>query len=150
MICSARSGTTSQTIRSITSVDSLSSAVSSGLPGSRPAASASRADIFCSVRSTISDRLVGVPPTIGARAMLVAADSACAGGGGAGERIAGDVPGPLLVGEIGGTAITAVLVGPVVGALPPGGILIVGMPMIVADRGGCDAALVAAGVAGAV
>ena len=64
---SARSGTTSHTIRSTTSVDSLSSASSSGEPGSTPAASASRAAIFASVRSTSTDRFVGVPPTIGER-----------------------------------------------------------------------------------
>src|SRR5689334_16508324 len=151
MICSARSGTISQTMRSTTSVDSLSSAASSGLPGSRPVASASRAAILASVRSTSSDRLVGVPLTIGAR--LTAADAAAitgAGGGGAGDRICGDVPG-LLVGEIGGTAITEVLVGPAgaagggegagagatgAGCALPAGILIVGMPMMVAERGG--------------
>src|SRR5262245_27844516 len=157
MICSARSGTTSQTMRSITSVDSLSSAISSGLPGSRPAASASRAAIFWSVRSTSSERLVGVPLTIGAR--FIALDGAMpvaawAGGGGAGERIDGTVPGLLLLtGAIGGTAITLVL-GCVAGGAgagggaPPAGILIVGIPMIVAERGGIAADAAAAAGAG--
>src|SRR5689334_12216991 len=152
MMCSARSGTTSHTIRSITSVDSLSSAISSGLPGSRPEASASRAAIFASVRSTSCERRVGVPLTIGARFIpLDGAIAVCAwaGGGGAGERIDGTVPGPLLVaGEIGGTAITAVLVGAAGGVVGGGcalpGILIVGMPMIVAERGGIAADAAAA------
>src|SRR6185503_20759024 len=156
MICSARSGTTSQTMRSITSVDSLSSAISSELPGSRPAVSASRAAIFASVRSTSSERLVGVPLTSGAR--FIALDgampvAACAGGGGAGERIDGTVPGALLpTGAIGGTAITLVLVCVAGGGgcvPPPAGILIVGIPMIVAERGGIAADAAAAAGTGA-
>src|SRR5882724_2811832 len=148
MICSARSGTTSHTIRSTTSVESLSNAASSGLPGSSPAVSASRDAIFASARSTSCDRLVGVPPIIGARLSALdgaIATAAGAGGGGAGDRIEGDEPGPLPAGEIGGTAITVVLVAAAtagaaaagvggggactVGWVPPAGILIVGMPM---------------------
>jgi hypothetical protein len=106
------------------------------------------------VRSTSSERLVGVPPTIGER--FIAADGELivtggAGGGGAGERIAGDVPVPLLAtGAIGGTAITAVLPGGAGAAFPPAGILIVGMPMIVAERGGIDADAAVAAAAGAL
>src|SRR5580765_4993373 len=161
MMCSASSGTTSHTMRSTTSADSLSSAASSGLPGSSPAASASRAAILASVRSTSSERLVGEPATIGARCIAACAALAIAdaGGGGAGERIDGEVPG-ALPGAIGGTATTDVFVG--AGGMPgagpgagpgpalPAGILIVGMPMIVAERGGidADAAAAAAGATG--
>src|SRR6185369_6191324 len=118
-----------------------------------PAASASRAAILASVRSTSSERLVGEPATIGARCIAACAALAIAdaGGGGAGERIDGEVPG-ALPGAIGGTATTDVFVGaggmPGVGAGPgcalPAGILIVGMPMIVAERGGIDADAAAA------
>src|SRR5258705_1241957 len=67
MICSASSGTTSQTSRRTTSVDSLSSASSSGLQGWSPDASARRAAIFASVCATSAERLVGTPDTIGGR-----------------------------------------------------------------------------------
>lgn len=102
------------------------------------------------VRSTNTERLVGVPATIGARAgaaapiVLAAATddddgigSACgaAATGTAGAIIAPDA-------DIGGTAITVVRLGcagstadDTTGA-KPAGTLMVGIPMMVADRGG--------------
>src|SRR5262245_57451373 len=109
-------------MRSTTSVESLSSATSSGLPGSRPAASARRAAIFASVRSTIAERLLGEPVTIGARlppndtalsaGAAAAAELVDGAGTDAGARIDVGVPGVVIAGagatmlplcEIGGT-----------------------------------------------
>ena len=76
---------------------------------------------------------------------------------GAGGRSPGEGPGVVAAacGAIGGTAIAVVFDGggvpvaaPTTGATPPG-ILIVGMPMIVADRGGMLPAFAAAAAAAA-